>query len=61
MRKLTLVANPAILYLTIMPWDELSAHIARHKLRVHGQIHEEVDTGGQPSYIIIITDHNAVG
>jgi hypothetical protein len=38
MRKLTLVANPAILYLIIMPWDELS-------VRVHGQIHEEVDIG----------------
>jgi hypothetical protein len=42
-----------------MPRDELCVHIARRKLRVRGQIHEEVDIGGQPSYII--TDHNAAG
>jgi hypothetical protein len=40
-----------------MPRDELCVHIARHKLRVRSQIHEEVDIGGQPSYIM--PDHNA--
>jgi hypothetical protein len=42
-----------------MPWDELCVHIARQKLRMRSQIHEEVDIGGQPGNII--PDHNAVG
>jgi hypothetical protein len=46
-------------YLIIMPQDDLCVHNARHKLRVRGQIHEEVDIGGQPGYII--PDHNAAG
>jgi hypothetical protein len=41
-----------------MPRDELCVHIARHKLRM-SQIHEEVDIGGQPSYIV--PDHNVAG
>ncbi len=36
-----------------MSRDELCVHIARHKLRVRGQIHEEVDIGGQPGYIVL--------